>query len=123
MNDKKIIKKHDFSPETSCKEELSELETMLQEARQDERKKSQTRNVGLQKQIEQLQMAISRMELDYQEQRVRAEELKARWEKLEKVIFDVHNCEACGNRCDSHIDAWCDIIEDFMHELEKEGKK
>lgn len=43
-------------------------------------------------------------------------------EKLEKVIFDVHNCEACGNRCGSHIDAWCDIVEIFMHELEKGGE-
>jgi len=55
---------------------------------------------------------------------IKIAQLEARWEKYGKILLEIHNCDGCGNRCDSHIDAWCDIIENIMEkELESGGSK
>jgi len=50
-------------------------------------------------------------------------ELKARLEKAEKLLLEIHNCDGCGCRCDSHIDGWCEIIGDIMEKELSSGNE
>jgi len=146
MNDKAI--KDKWLADICEGDKVKAIMGVIRDARQDERRKGckgmvgiafherelaaqrdtmEAGNAELKKEIGELKETengrIAELESNVFYWECKIKRMKARWEMYGKILLEIHNCDGCGNRCDSHIDAWCDIIENIMEkELESGGE-